>query len=228
MLRRLIDILASSVLLLLASPIFLVTALAIWLTDYGPVFYRQTRAGWRGCPFELLKLRSMRVNNLPAVALGQVGIEHPMVTPVGRWLRRFKIDELPQLFNVLRGEMTLIGPRPTVLEQVEEYTAFQRRRLDVPPGMTGWAQVNGGVEISWPERILLDVWYVDHRSLGLDLKILWRTAGVILFGEEPDSTSLQEAIGYARQQAGEAEMARFSIPFTNRGENFRHDITTLG
>src|SRR5215471_121325 len=185
MLRRLIDILASSVLLLLASPIFLVTALAIRLSDHGPVFYRQTRAGWRGCPFELLKFRSMRVNNLPAVVMGQVGIEHPMVTPVGRLLRRFKIDELPQLLNVLRGDMSLIGPRPTVLEQVAEYTPYQRRRLDIPPGMTGWAQVNGGVESTWPQRIVLDVWYVDHRSLWLDLTILLRTVAVILFGEKP-------------------------------------------
>src|SRR5215472_8742297 len=175
MLRRLIDVLASSVLLLLASPIFLVTALAIWLCDHGPVFYRQTRAGWRGCPFELLKFRSMRVNNLPAVVMGQVGIEHPMVTPVGRWIRRFKIDELPQLLNVLRGEMTLIGPRPTILEQVEHYTRFQRRRLSMPPGMTGWAQVNGSSRLSWPERIVLDVWHVDHRSFWLDLRILSRT-----------------------------------------------------
>jgi len=221
MLRRLIDILASSVLLLLASPIFLVTALAIRLSDHGPVFYRQTRAGWRGCPFELLKFRSMRVNNLPAVVMGQVGIEHPMVTPVGRWLRRFKIDELPQLLNVLRGDMTLIGPRPTVLEQVKEYTAFQRRRLDVLPGMTGWAQVNGGVEISWPERILLDVWYVDHRSLWLYLKIMWRTITVVLFGEAPDLMSLEEAIRYARQQAGEAEVARFSVALAGGGNRLR-------
>jgi len=221
MLRRLIDVLASSVLLLLASPIFLVTALAIRLCDHGPVFYRQTRAGWRGCPFELLKFRSMRVNNLPAVVMGQVGIEHPMVTPVGRWLRRFKIDELPQLLNVLRGEMTLIGPRPTVLEQVKEYTAFQRRRLDILPGMTGWAQVNGGVEISWPERILLDVWYVDHRSRWLYLKIMWRTITVVLFGEAPDLVSLEEAIRYARQQAGEAEVARFSVALAGGGNRLR-------
>ena len=221
MLRRLIDILASSVLLLLASPIFLVTALAIRLSDHGPVFYRQTRAGWRGCPFELLKFRSMRVNNLPAVVMGQVGIEHPMVTPVGRWLRRFKIDELPQLLNVLRGEMTLIGPRPTVLEQVKEYTAFQRRRLDVLPGMTGWAQVNGGVEISWPERILLDVWYVDHRSLWLYLKIMWRTITVVLFGEAPDLMSLEEAIRYARQQAGDAEVARLSVALAGGSNRLR-------
>jgi len=223
--RRLIDISCSLILLLLASPIFLVTALAIWLTDCGPVFYRQTRAGRRGRPFELVKFRSMKVHHISPLVVGQVRGEHPMVTRVGRRLRRLKIDELPQLFCVLRGEMTLIGPRPTVLEQVKEYTAFQRRRLDIPPGMTGWAQVNGGIEISWPERILLDVWYVDHRSFWLDLKILWRTIGVILFGEAPDSTSLQEAIGYAKQQAGEAEMARFSI--TLGGENFSHD-TPLG
>jgi lipopolysaccharide/colanic/teichoic acid biosynthesis glycosyltransferase len=221
MLRRLIDILASSVLLLLASPIFLFTALAIRLSDHGPVFYRQTRAGWRGCPFELQKFRSMRVNNLPAVVMGQVGIEHPMVTPVGRWLRRFKIDELPQLLNVLLGEMTLIGPRPTVMEQVKEYTPFQRRRLDVLPGMTGWAQVNGGVEISWPARILLDVWYVDHRSLWLYLKIMWRTITVVLFGEAPDLRSLEEAIRYARQQAGEAEVARFSVALAGGGNRLR-------
>ena len=225
--RRLVDIFCSGILLLLGSPIFLVTALAIWLTDRGPVFYRQTRAGRRGLPFELVKFRSMKVHHISPLVVGQVRGEHPMVTPVGRLLRRFKIDELPQLLNVLRGDMSLIGPRPTVLEQVAEYTPYQRRRLDIPPGMTGWAQVNGGVEITWPQRIVLDVWYVDHRSFWVDLKILWRTVAVILYGEAPDSTSLQEAIGYAKQQAGEAEMARFSIAFTSGGENFSHD-TTLG
>src|SRR5262245_26627850 len=223
--RRLIDIFCSWILLLLASPIFLVTALAIWFTDRGPVFYRQTRAGRHGVPFELVKFRSMKVHHISPLVVGQVRGEHPMVTPVGRLLRRFKIDELPQLLNVRRGEMALIGPRPTVLEQVADYTPFQRRRLDIPPGMTGWAQVNGGIEISWPDRILLDVWYVDHRTFWLDLKILWRTIGVILFGEAPDSTSLQEAIGYAKQQAGEAEMTSFSITFTGGGENVSHDIT---
>src|SRR5215831_8103981 len=180
--RRLIDIFCSWILLLLASPIFLVTAVAIWLTDRGPVFYRQTRAGRRGVPFELVKFRSMKVHHISPLVVGQVRGEHPMVTPVGRWLRRFKIDELPQLFCVLRGDMALIGPRPTVPEQVKEYTTFQRRRLDVPPGMTGWAQVNGGVEISWPGRILVGVLYVDHRLFLLDLKDLWRTKRVDLFG----------------------------------------------
>jgi lipopolysaccharide/colanic/teichoic acid biosynthesis glycosyltransferase len=211
MLRRLIDVISSGILLLLAMPIFLITALAIWSIDHGPVFYRQTRAGLRGCPFELLKFRSMQVNNLPAVAVGQVGEKHPMVTPVGRWIRRFKIDELPQLLNVFCGEMTLIGPRPTVLEQVEEYSVFQRRRLDLPPGMTGWAQVNGGVELSWPERIMLDVWYVDHPSLWLNMRILWRTAAVILFGDKPNCKALQEAIAYANQQNGEVAPSESSL-----------------
>ncbi|HTD21233.1 MAG TPA: sugar transferase [Terriglobales bacterium] len=225
MVRRVVDVFGSAMLLLLVSPIFLITACAIWLIDRGPVFYRQTRAGLFGRPFKLLKFRSMRVNNLPAVIVGQVRGDHPMVTLVGRWIRRFKIDELPQLLSVLCGDMALIGPRPTVLEQVEEYSAFQRRRLDIPPGLTGWAQVNGGIEISWPERIMLDVWYVDHRSFWLDMRILWRTTAVILFGEEPNPKSLEEAIAYAKQQAGEAELARYSVPITNDGGNLSRDLT---
>src|SRR5215831_4384293 len=114
--RRLIDVSFGALLLFLSAPIFLITALAILMTDRGPVLYRQTRAGLHGRPFQLLKFRSMIVNQLPAVIVGQVGGDHPMVTPIGRWLRRLKIDELPQLLNVIRGEMTLIGPRPTVLE----------------------------------------------------------------------------------------------------------------
>jgi lipopolysaccharide/colanic/teichoic acid biosynthesis glycosyltransferase len=207
MARRVIDLLGSGILLLLASPIFLVTSLAIWCTDRGPAFYRQSRVGLGGRPFELVKFRSMRVNDLPAVVVGQVTEEHPMVTPVGRWIRRFKIDELPQLLNVFRGEMTLIGPRPTVREQVQEYTPFQRRRLDMPPGMTGWAQVNGGVELSWPQRIMLDVWYLDHRSFWLDIRILWRTIAVVLFGDDPSPKALQEAVTYAKQQSDMHDVA---------------------
>jgi lipopolysaccharide/colanic/teichoic acid biosynthesis glycosyltransferase len=208
--RRLIDILLGTVLLLIVIPVSLVAALAIWFTDRGPVFFRQTRAGMGGRPFELLKFRSMHVNNLAAVVVGQVGVEHPMVTPVGRWLRRFKIDELPQLLNVLRGEMTLIGPRPTVLEQVAEYTPFQRRRLAIPPGMTGWAQVNGGVKITWPQRIILDVWYIDHQSFWLNLEILWRTVAVVLVGDEPSPKALEAAIAYANEQAARHGQIRCS------------------
>jgi lipopolysaccharide/colanic/teichoic acid biosynthesis glycosyltransferase len=201
MVRRLVDIFASSVFLLLASPIFLVTALAIWLTDQGPVFYRQTRAGWRGRPFQLLKFRSMKVNHLSPLVVGQVRGEHRMVTRAGRWIRRFKIDELPQLWNVLRGEMSLVGPRPALPQQAETYTEFQRRRLDIRPGATGWAQVNGNIEIPWSERILLDVWYVDHRSVWLDVQILFRTVGVVLFGEKSSPRALEEACAYANRSS---------------------------
>jgi lipopolysaccharide/colanic/teichoic acid biosynthesis glycosyltransferase len=211
MLRRLIDIFGSTLLLLIVAPLFLISAPAIWCTDRGPVFFRQTRAGLGGRPFELLKFRSMRVNNLPAVVVGQVGEEHPMVTPVGRWLRRFKIDELPQLINVLRGEMTLIGPRPTVLEQVAGYTPFQRRRLEIPPGLTGWAQVNGGVQIPWPQRIILDVWYIDHRCGWLDVKILWRTVGVVWCGEKPNAEALEEATAYASVQGAKYDAGDWSL-----------------
>lgn len=195
--QRLIDISLSSILLLLASPVLLITAWAIWLTDHGPVFYRQTRTGWLGRPFQLLKFRSMEVNHLSPLAVGQVRGEHPMVTPVGRCLRRLKIDELPQLWNVLRGEMSLVGPRPALPEQTAAYTEFQRRRLLVRPGITGWAQVNGNIEFPWVERIVLDVWYVDHRSVWLDMKILFRTVVVIVLGEKSSERALEEACAYA-------------------------------
>jgi len=199
--QRLIDISCSSTLLLLASPILLVTAVAIWLTDHGPVFYRQTRTGWRGRPFQLVKFRSMEVNHLSPLVVGQVRGTHHMVTPVGRWIRRFKIDELPQLWNVLRGEMSLVGPRPALPVQTAAYTEFQRRRLLVRPGITGWAQVNGNIEIPWAERILLDVWYVDHRSVWLDMKILFRTLAVILLGEKSSERALEEACVYANRSS---------------------------
>lgn len=204
--RRLIDVFSSGILLLLAAPLLLITALAIWLTDRGCVLYRQTRVGLRGRPFELLKFRSMRINTLPLDDVSEIREGHALVTPVGRWLRRFKVDELPQLLNVLRGDMALVGPRPTIQEQVDQYSAFERRRLSVRPGMTGWAQVNGGIEITWPERIMLDVWYADHRSLWLDAMILWQTAAVVLFGDRRNPKALQEAAAYSDRQRRAAEL----------------------
>lgn len=203
-LRRLVDIIVSGALLLLCAPSLLCIALAIWLTGGGPVLFRQRRAGLHNQTFQLLKFRSMRVNDLTvddATGATEIREEHPLVTPVGRWIRRFKMDELPQLLNVLHGDMSLIGPRPTVPEQTEKYTAFEFQRLDILPGMTGWAQVNGGIELSWPERIILDVWYVHHRSLWLDFRILWRTIAVIVIGEKLNSGALAEAIAYAKLQA---------------------------
>jgi lipopolysaccharide/colanic/teichoic acid biosynthesis glycosyltransferase len=164
------------------SPVLAIAAIAIKLDSRGPVVYRSRRAGWDGKPFELYKLRTMHVGHDP------VGVGTPVlpgdarVTRVGRALRRLSLDELPNLLNVVRGEMAIVGPRPTLEAQVEAYTPHQRRRLDVKPGLTGWAQVNGRAGIPWEERIELDVWYVDHRSPGLDLRILGRTARLLLTG----------------------------------------------
>jgi lipopolysaccharide/colanic/teichoic acid biosynthesis glycosyltransferase len=165
-----------------ASPLLALAAVAIRLDSRGPVIYRQLRAGRDGKRFELLKLRTMHEGADPAGVGVPVLEGDPLVTSVGRLLRRFSLDEVPNLLNVLRGEMALVGPRPTLPAQVEEYTSRQRRRLEVRPGVTGWAQVNGRAGIPWEERIELDVWYVDHRSPGLDLRILARTARRILTG----------------------------------------------
>jgi len=205
MARRFIEIAGSVILLVLSSPLFLITALAVWATDFGPVFYRQTRAGRFGRPFELIKFRSMQVNDRPLDRPEETGETDPLVTAVGRWIRRLKVDELPQLINVLRGEMSWIGPRPTLLEQVENYTPFQRRRLDILPGMTGWAQVNGGAEISWTERIILEVWYVEHRSLVVDMKILWGTLAVILRGHKPNRKAVDEALRFCKRHPDAVE-----------------------
>jgi lipopolysaccharide/colanic/teichoic acid biosynthesis glycosyltransferase len=139
----------------------------------------------------------MRVHGLPTTEVGQVYETHPMVTRVGRLLRRFKIDELPQLVNVLLGDMSIVGPRPALPEALAGYDEFQRRRLEVRPGLTGWAQVNGSARLTWDERILLDVWNIDHWSHGLDLRILARTLGVVLWGERPNRRALAAARAHA-------------------------------
>jgi lipopolysaccharide/colanic/teichoic acid biosynthesis glycosyltransferase len=146
------------------------------------VVYRQPRAGKDGRRFEVLKLRTMRLGADP-IGVGTPVLEgDPRVTRVGRYLRRFSLDEVLNLVNVLRGEMAIVGPRPTLEAQVELYTPRQRRRLEVKPGLTGWAQVNGRAGIPWQDRIELDVWYVDHRSPALDARILARTARLLLTG----------------------------------------------
>jgi lipopolysaccharide/colanic/teichoic acid biosynthesis glycosyltransferase len=158
-----------------------VAAVAIKLDDGGPVFYRQRRVGLNGEQFELLKLRTMEVGAEHRGAGYAVNEGDPRITRVGRALRRLSLDEIPQLWNVVRGDMSLVGPRPTLAYQVERYTPRQRRRLEVKPGITGWAQVNGRARLPWDERIELDVWYVEHRSPWVDMKILARTP-LALFG----------------------------------------------
>jgi lipopolysaccharide/colanic/teichoic acid biosynthesis glycosyltransferase len=196
-LKRGIDAVASGLALLFLLPALAPLLLLIALDDAGPPLFRQMRAGRHGRRFELLKLRTMRFHDQSPEELGQVETDHALITPLGSVLRRFKLDELPQLINVLRGDMSLVGPRPTLPEQADSYDAFERRRLDVAPGLTGWAQVNGNIRLGWRDRIALDVWYVDHWSLWLDMTILARTLGVVLFGERANNTALEEALTYA-------------------------------
>ena len=179
--NRVLDVVGASVGLALASPFLAAAAIAIKLGDRGPVLYRQQRVGKDGREFELVKLRTMVVGAERQGAGWAVNRGDPRITRVGSVLRRISLDEVPQLWNVVRGEMSLIGPRPTLAYQVEQYTPHQRRRLDVRPGVTGWAQVQGRASLPWDERIELDVWYVDHRSPWLDAKILARTP-LALFG----------------------------------------------
>ena len=169
MIRRLVDLTVSGIALVVLSPVLAVLALLVRLRLGRPVLFRQARSGWRGEEFTIVKLRTMRDERYP----GEPDADR---TPrLGRVLRATSLDELPQLVNVIRGEMSLIGPRPTLPEQVARYGSHERRRLEVRPGLTGWAQVNGRNSLSWPERIELDIWYIDHRSLALDLRILGRT-----------------------------------------------------
>ena len=180
--NRALDVLAAGVGLALAGPTLAGAAVAIKLDDGGPIFYRQRRVGMHGQEFELLKLRTMTVGAETQAAGFAVNEGDPRITRVGRILRRLSIDELPQLWNVARGDMSLIGPRPTLAYQVEGYTPHQRRRLDVKPGITGWAQIHGRARLPWDERIELDVWYVEHRSPWLDLRILARTPRALFAG----------------------------------------------
>src|SRR6266699_3120068 len=168
--------------LVLAAPILGLAGLAVRLGGGGPVLYRQTRVGKDGVDFELLKLRTMVVGAETQGAGFAVDRGDARITRTGRLLRRLSLDELPQLWNVVRGEMSVVGPRPTLRYQVEQYDERQRHRLDVKPGITGWAQVNGRAVLPWAERIELDVWYVEHRSPLLDLRILARTPGALFSG----------------------------------------------
>jgi lipopolysaccharide/colanic/teichoic acid biosynthesis glycosyltransferase len=182
MIRRALDIVVAAALLVLSSPVLLAAVLAIRLTSRGPAIYRQRRSGLGGAQFDMLKLRTM-VDGAEHIGAGlAVNANDSRITRVGALLRRTSLDELPNLVNVLRGDMTLIGPRPTLPAQVAQYTPRQHGRLSVKPGITGWAQVNGRASLPWSERIELDLYYVEHRSLALDLKILLRTPALVLGG----------------------------------------------
>ncbi|MAU52924.1 MAG: sugar transferase [Roseovarius sp.] len=192
--KRLLDILGAGVGLVLLSPVLLMVSLIIWRQMGRPVFFRQTRPGLHGRPFEMIKFRTMR----DAVdAAGRPLPDAERLTRLGRFLRATSLDELPELWNVLKGEMSLVGPRPLLTEYLPLYSPFQARRHEVRPGVTGWAQINGRNAISWDQKFALDVWYVDNRSLWLDLKIIWLT---VLKVVRRDGISA----------AGEATMPRFT------------------
>jgi lipopolysaccharide/colanic/teichoic acid biosynthesis glycosyltransferase len=180
--RRAVDIVISALVLVLAAPVLAMAMVAIRLESRGKAIYRQRRIGRDGHPFDVLKLRTM-VDGAEHIGAGlAVNENDSRITRVGALLRRTSLDELPNLVNVLRGEMSLIGPRPTLAVQVEQYSERERGRLALKPGITGWAQVNGRTTLPWAQRIELDLYYIEHRSLALDLKILWRTVAMVLGG----------------------------------------------
>ncbi|CRK76336.1 MULTISPECIES: sugar transferase [Roseobacteraceae] len=192
--KRIIDILGASVGLLLFSPVLAIVAYKIRREMGAPVLFTQTRPGRDGKPFEMIKFRTMRD------AIDADGRQLPdaeRLTKLGRFLRSSSIDELPELWNVLKGDMSLVGPRPLLIEYLPLYSAEQARRHEVRPGVTGWAQVNGRNAISWDEKFALDLWYVDNRSLWLDLKIIWQTIRKVI---KRDGISA----------AGEATMSKFT------------------
>ena len=189
--KAIADRVLAALALVLLSPLFAAIALWILVDDGRPVFLRQARAGRHGVPFGMRKFRTMVRNAIEVgrelkLTADEFGVvpNDPRITRSGRFLRRTSLDELPQLWNVLRGEMSLVGPRPDLVEQAAHYTDHDRRRLDVRPGITGWSQVNGRDEIAWPERIEQDLWYIDHWSLALDARIVLATFAQ-LFRPEP-------------------------------------------
>lgn len=176
-LKRVFDVVVSATALVVLAPVMGLIALAVWRTMGRPVLFRQVRPGLHSKPFVMYKFRTMRDLR---DAEGKLLPDEARLTPFGRWLRSTSLDELPELLNVLRGEMSLVGPRPLLMEYLDRYTPEQARRHEVKPGITGWAQIHGRNNLSWDERFKLDVWYVDNWSLWLDLKILWRTLWMVL------------------------------------------------
>jgi lipopolysaccharide/colanic/teichoic acid biosynthesis glycosyltransferase len=178
--KRALDVTGAAVGLAVSAPVVGLAAILIKQEDGGPVLFRQERVGLDGAPFQVLKLRTMVVDAESKGAGYAVAEGDPRILRIGDLLRRTSIDELPQFWNVLVGEMSLVGPRPTLQYQVDRYTDRQRRRLEAKPGLTGWAQIHGRAQLPWDERIELDVWYVEHQSLRLDLSIMLRTVGTLL------------------------------------------------
>ena len=190
--KRLADILAAGSLLLILAPLFILIAIMLKLSDRGAVFFTQKRSGLRGREFTIYKFRTMRTDRKHD-PFEYVPGAHPDITAIGRILRRVKFDEIPQLWNILKGDMSLIGPRPTLPEQVVRYNDFERGRLEARPGLSGLAQVNGGILLPWPERIKWDVYYVEHLGPALDLRIAFKTVIVVLAGDKNFTRTIEQA-----------------------------------
>jgi sugar transferase EpsL len=202
-LKRLFDLLLTSLGLVIISPLLIVLALSVWLIYGPPVLFRQKRPGYRSQPFMNYKFRTMSEER---DAQGNLLPDAERLTRLGRFMRSTSLDELPELFNVLRGEMSLVGPRPLLMQYLDRYTAEQARRHNVLPGITGWAQINGRNALTWEEKFRLDVWYVDHWSLWLDLKILLRTFWKVLRREgisQSGHISAEEFMGSPHNQSSQ-------------------------
>jgi lipopolysaccharide/colanic/teichoic acid biosynthesis glycosyltransferase len=189
--KRLLDIAIASSLLIVLAPVMAMVAIGVWLDFGSPVLFRQVRPGLHGKPFTLAKFRTMRGGGGPAS-------DEQRLTHFGRWLRATSLDELPELWNIVRGDMSLVGPRPLLMQYLPRYSREQMRRHDVRPGLTGWAQVNGRNALTWEEKLRLDVWYVDHQSLALDVRILFETVKAMLSRKgisHGDSATMPEFMG---------------------------------
>jgi sugar transferase EpsL len=193
--KRIFDLLATMLGLTLISPILLLLALLVWIFHGTPILFRQTRAGYKGKPFFVIKFRTMTDRTEPD---GSLLPDAERLTPLGRFLRSTSLDELPELFHVLHGEMSLVGPRPLLMKYLDRYSPEQMRRHDVLPGLTGWAQVNGRNALTWEDKFKLDVWYVDHWSFWLDIKILFLTLWKVVKREgisQPGHATAEEFMG---------------------------------
>jgi lipopolysaccharide/colanic/teichoic acid biosynthesis glycosyltransferase len=193
--KRAFDIVVSAISIVVLSPLLLLIALLVRIFIGPPVLFLQERPGYKARPFRIIKFRTMTEAQ---DARGAPLPDSQRLTPLGRWLRLTSLDELPELFNILRGDMSFIGPRPLLMEYLPLYSPQQMRRHEVPPGLTGWAQVNGRNALSWPERFDLDVWYVDHRSLWLEVRILFLTIWKVLSREgvnQPGQATMRKFTG---------------------------------
>jgi lipopolysaccharide/colanic/teichoic acid biosynthesis glycosyltransferase len=198
--KRIFDVLFAIIALLILSPILLIITLFLWCSQGAPIFYSQERPGYHGQVFRLWKFRTM---NDRRGETGKLLPDEQRITPMGNFLRKTSLDELPELMNVIRGEMSWVGPRPLLVQYLERYSPEQARRHDVLPGITGWAQINGRNAISWQKKFELDVWYVDHWSFWLDMKILWLTVWKVISGEgisQPGRATMDEFMGNASEK----------------------------